>query len=360
MILLLNWRKIFLPITAIIAVAGIPSAIFLLYPQWWSVGVTSLLLGIGIILWAFPRWQISRLNAKGIDFKTIAELEDSYRRTLAQILGGAGVLVGIYFAWGNLDVSQKTLAQIDRRATAETFSRAIEQLSATNEDGHPKIESRLGSIFSLKQIAISSSEYFFPISDLFCAYVRENASIARNFPNRVADEKPREDVLAIIKILGDHKNFKKQTYDSVNKITIFKTSYYKLPNICLRHCELAHLEFNHANFSGSDFSSASFERVIFVYSDLRSSRFDNITTQSGFLDFTYGDLKGASFRFAKLSNASFSVARLDEVDFEGADFEGATFHHVDLSKAKGLTCEQLRKATLKETILPDHLKNCLP
>jgi hypothetical protein len=67
-------------------------------------------------------------------------MENSYRATLAQILGGIAVGIGIYFAWGNLITARE--GQITER-----FTRAIDQL------GNPSIEIRLGGIYALERIS---------------------------------------------------------------------------------------------------------------------------------------------------------------------------------------------------------------
>ena len=65
--------------------------------------------------------------------KDLAEMENNYRATLAQILGGAAVGIGIYFAWGNLATARE--GQITER-----FTRAVDQLGAINQFGNPAIE----------------------------------------------------------------------------------------------------------------------------------------------------------------------------------------------------------------------------
>lgn len=68
-----------------------------------------------------PHWQVAKF---GINNSTeVAQLENSYRATLDQMLGGSAVAIGIYFAWKNLKIAQE--GQITER-----FTRAVNQLAS--------------------------------------------------------------------------------------------------------------------------------------------------------------------------------------------------------------------------------------
>src|SRR5215218_1041515 len=71
--------------------------------------------------------------------------------TLAQILGGAALLSGLYFTWRTLQVNRE--GQITER-----FTRAIEQLGATHADNSKNLELRLGGIYALERISKESEE----------------------------------------------------------------------------------------------------------------------------------------------------------------------------------------------------------
>lgn len=68
------------------------------------------------LLVELPYWRVTQFGIA--DPKDLAEMENSYRATLAQILGGIAVGIGIYFAWGNLTTARE--GQITDR-----FTRAI-------------------------------------------------------------------------------------------------------------------------------------------------------------------------------------------------------------------------------------------
>ncbi len=62
----------------------------------------------------------------------IFEAENDARATLAQIIGGFAVLIGLYFAWKNITAAKEGQA-------TERFTKAIEQLGATDDDGNTVI-----------------------------------------------------------------------------------------------------------------------------------------------------------------------------------------------------------------------------
>ena len=66
------------------------------------VGALSLSL-LCLVLWGLPKWQASGVQ----DIKDRLTIENSARQTLAQIVGGAALIAGLFFTWANLNVAQK-------------------------------------------------------------------------------------------------------------------------------------------------------------------------------------------------------------------------------------------------------------
>jgi hypothetical protein len=139
--------------------------------------------------------------------------------TLAQILGGAALLSGLYFTWRTLQVNRE--GQITER-----FTRAIEQLGATDGKGKPRLEIRLGGIYGLERIAKDSPERdYSTIMEVLTAYVRRNAPRSPNEghkPTSVTNEateqhkdteqnrpsaapKPSADIQAVLDVLARYE-----------------------------------------------------------------------------------------------------------------------------------------------------------
>jgi hypothetical protein len=122
---------------------------------------------LSALLW-MPEWMVNQYRGNALSRIEYTNAVDEYRKTLAQIVGGCALLIGLYFTW------RTTRAAEDGRIT-DRFSRAVEQLGATNKDGSKQIEPRLGGIYSLERIARDSKRDGRAITEILCAYVRENA-----------------------------------------------------------------------------------------------------------------------------------------------------------------------------------------
>ena len=151
------------------------------------------LAGLGVvalILW-LPPWQAEHVRGrldKPADEYHLATLEDGHRRTLAQILTGGGLLVGLYLGWRRVRAAEE--GQITER-----FTKAIAQL------GDDKMAIRLGGIYALERIASDSEKDHGPIMEVLTAYVRENAPRQTNPRQRVTTTPPT-DIQAILTVLG--------------------------------------------------------------------------------------------------------------------------------------------------------------
>jgi hypothetical protein len=151
----------------------------------------------GLVLGLILDWYIDPQNS-------------TQKKDLVQALGlitaGVAGAVGIFFTWRGQERNQRntqeqfrltrqsqeqnqksTQAQLENaqeelRLTrqgqiTERFTRAIEQLGATDDKGEKKLEIRLGGIYALERIDKESPEraYHATVMEVLTAYVRENA-----------------------------------------------------------------------------------------------------------------------------------------------------------------------------------------
>ena len=97
---------------------------------------TALLLFLLAFLWFVPELQ-GRYFSGSVPPEDVPALVNEYRRTWSQIIGGFGLFLGLYFTWRRVEISQN-------QQVTERFTRAIDQLGASGEDGNPRLEIRLG------------------------------------------------------------------------------------------------------------------------------------------------------------------------------------------------------------------------
>ncbi len=137
-----------------------------------AIGILSLII---LVLVVVPKVQVADTNLKA---KDRIELENKLRTTLAQILGGAVILVGLFFTWRTvkareegLRLSQESLERnwsLGREGQiTERFTRAIDQL------GNKELWIRLGGLYALERIARDSDEKdHWTVMEVLTAYVR--------------------------------------------------------------------------------------------------------------------------------------------------------------------------------------------
>jgi len=134
------------------------------------------LLFIAILVAVYvPRYQINSLSPNDLSIKERSELEDTFRRTTVQFIGGIAIGLGLFLTYRRIRASERQVIAMESGQITERFTRAIEQLGST--DGKSKnIEIRLGGIYALEQIAKERPDkYHRTIMEILTAYVRKNS-----------------------------------------------------------------------------------------------------------------------------------------------------------------------------------------
>lgn len=96
--------------------------------------------------------------------------------------------------------------------------------------------------------------------------------------------------------------------------------------------DLSGANFDGANMAGAQLNNAKALKASFVFTNFSGARLDG------------ADLSGANLSHAWLNWTWFAGAKLDGADFTGARMPGAQLYGADLSKAVGLTQDQVDRA----------------
>jgi len=303
-------------------------------PQFW-IGLAILLATI-LLFW-LPHWQVSQF---GINNATEnATLENQFRTTLAQILGGAAIGISLYYTWRRVTVAENMLKVSQEGQITDRFTRAVDQL------GNEKMEIRLDGIYALERIANESDKDYWPIMEILTAYVRKNSPVglAKNI-DRVS-----VDIQIILTVVG-RRNSKQ---DETRQLDL---SYTCLNGVQLEEAHLERANFscsqiNRANFGKSHLEDANFiesslntvflseahlEGTYFSRAHLKNAYFNSLApllantnaAELNALIFASGNFKGAYFNQTK-----FDEANLEEAHFEGIQVSSATFYKANLKKA---------------------------
>jgi hypothetical protein len=225
---------------------------------------------------------------------------------LAQILAGTALLSGLYFTWRTLQVNRE--GQITER-----FTRAIDQLGATDDEGNKLFEIRLGGIYALERIARESEEDHWPIMEVLTAYVRTHAP--RKHEKDDEHAYPEPDIQAIM--------------------TVIRRRF--------RHFHNGEPEF--IDLHETDLQGANLYKAHLYGADLHG------------VNLSAANLSAANLAGVDLSGAHLEGANLWEAVLYGANLAGAHLEGANLRETQSLLPDQLEEAVTDErTTLLNHLR----
>jgi hypothetical protein len=248
------------------------------------VSVALLLVVVLVLLFFILHWYV-------------APTKPSERKDLilavAQILGGTALLSGLYFTWRTLQVNRE--GQITER-----FTRAIDQLGATNDEGEKKLEIRLGGIYALERIDKDSPNraYHGTVMEVLTAYLRENSRWRH------------DEASALIKASK----------------------------------EGAERDMSIAYGAQPTLGAGRFPPDIRAILDVLKRREEDSVPEKHriqHLDLRGTDLRGADLRGADLRRANLWGANLQDANFRGANLEGADLEDAYLQGARELIQDQI-------------------
>lgn len=315
-----------------------------------------LLLAVLAALWFLPSWQLAPAREQLVAIATaqptelstkdrlalekdLTQAEWSARGTIVQGLGGIVLLVGVFFAWRNLQVAQRNQAAAVEGQITERFTRAVDQLASTNSSGEPQLETRLGGIYALERIARDSARDHVTVMEILTAYVREHAQEDDEAPKR---EKPRADVQAALTVIG-RRDPSRDGPDSID-----------LSHTLLRGADLREARLSHAYLIGIHLEKASLG-----WANLESAILHDAHLEGAFgseVVLTDARMVDAHLEDAHLVGAHLERALLAATDFTRANLAEAHLEGTILRQAIGLTQEQIRSAfTDAKTQLPSYL-----
>jgi uncharacterized protein YjbI with pentapeptide repeats len=283
-----------------------------------------------VVLWLAVD-QVSLLwNPKGLNAKDLFKARNDTLTTFAQILGGFAVLIGLYFAWRNITATAETTAKnleltnqnlelTKEGQVTERFTRAIEQLAATDDKGQPKLELCLGGIYALERIARDSEKDHWTIMEVMTTYVREHAHWKEadspalqeaHWTDRPSPNPLATDIQAILTVI--HRRM--WIYEkSDQRLNLDQTDLHNA-NLSDAHLERAHLEgafLRYAVLANTNLQFANLDEAHLEGAFLRNAKLSN------------AGMEGTNLRGANLWDAHMNDANLSQADLRGADLTGA-------------------------------------
>jgi len=317
------------------------------------IGLVLLLLA----LWKVPQWQVADLS---LSAKDRMQLEDEARRTLAQILGGMVVLVGLYLTWRRIAAAERTVQVTEEGQITERFTRAIDQL------GSDKLEIRLGGIYALERIARDSAKDHWPIMEVLTAYVRENARWREEPRGREGLDGEQEgngaptSLTAILERDQRHRTIGRQENKPPTDIQAILTVLGRRTRAHETR-EDQRLDLRGVDIRGASLIDAHLAGALLVGAHLEDA--DLINAHLEETNLREAHLEGARLHGAHLERANLAAARLEGAFLTGAYLEWTNFFNAhlegaDLTSAVGLTLAQILGAPRDDrTRFPDHIED---
>jgi hypothetical protein len=278
-----------------------------------------------LLLWKLPQWQVAAVP----EMKDRIDLESKSRQTLAQILGGAALLVGLYFTSQTLQTTQE--GQITDR-----FTKAITQL------GDHNLAVRLGGIYALERIAKDSASDHWSVMEVLTAFVREYSHgrshspwewvsmlfTKDRWPEDRAESKPPADIQAVLTVIGRRT----RTYENGETRTL-NLRDSNLQGAVLWEAQLQHAYLRDAQLQGAVLGKAQLQGAVLWGAQLQ-----------------HADLWGAQLQGAYLRDAQLQGAILEKAQLQGAVLWGAQLQGADLRDAQ-LQGVVLWDAQLQDAVL---------
>jgi uncharacterized protein YjbI with pentapeptide repeats len=355
---------------------------------WAGALAGSLVGGAIVVVWFGPKWQLAG-DAVGVPADRRTEMENELRRTLAQLVGGSAVLLGLYFTWQQLVATRDTLQLAQAGQISERFAKSVEHLA------NPDMHIRLGGLYGLQRVGLESNQDRQVVLDVLASYVRSSTDRAdQTVTGCVVDSTPApasatqpagtgqrrcadfrstacEDVRAALAILSTRHRWASTEETSPTAINLERITVHGwvmddgfmnrgvLNHACLTDITLGNARFNAAELAHARVANAQLEGAQLRTANLQymqATRVRLVSAQLQDADLRNAVLSRVNLDAANLTGAKLSGATLASVSLSGAILTRADLTGVDLRNVSGLTAAQIKSArTDATTILPANL-----
>jgi hypothetical protein len=333
------------------------------------------LLIVALGLWAAfaqPHWLLDTTGLRGAD---LAKARNDFRGTMLTGVAGLAVILGALVGALTLrETGRQNRAVLElqwRGQVTDRFTKAVEHL------GSEKLGIRVGAAYALEQVARDSVALHWPVIEILCDYLREQARYGPEVapapaapapgpqapgaqaPGSLQDAVLVPDQASRVPLFGIG-----QIPADLQAIAIVIGRRRRSRDPGSVHLDLHHLNLQHVRWRGAQLQDAHLGQTLlngaFLENTVLSGAFlggvqmHNAYLRGAQLNRSYlvaghledADLRNAQLRGANLGNAllqraDLSGAQLKDAYLGGANLDGANLAGVDLRKVKGLTMPQL-------------------
>jgi uncharacterized protein YjbI with pentapeptide repeats len=290
-------------------------------------------------VWMIPKRQARAWERAGIKGSELAELENSARGTVVQLIGGVALILTFAATWAQIaDTRRATDETLDLTAVQqenERFTRAMDQLASS------RLEIRVGAITGLSGIARASASQREPVVQILLTYLhgRRRSSISYNprpnlgpLPADLVACKGRHttggrvapDTQAAMKVILANADVRRYRYN----LAALDLSFLEGPSAKLSGVNLEGADLGSANLASADFADADLSSSTLDFASLARARFAKAGLSGASVKLACA--RGASFRSADAYRAHFQYADLSEADLSGSTFTSADLPNTNL------------------------------
>ncbi len=245
---------------------------------WLAAGLVCVVV---LVLYLVPQFQVKQLDSS-VPLERRKELENEFRKTVTQALGGLLVIGGFLFTWQQILVSKE-------KETTDRFSQAIGYL------GSAQAHVRMGGVYALGRVLRDYPKEEATVVDVLSAFIRENAP----WEPEAMPRQLQPEIQAAMKVIGGRPRRQNKGKNDGVAFDLSDTDLRRgsFPEGNFAHVRMVRTHLESANLEGSDLS----------FAELQGSNLDR-----------------ANFRGANLQGADLTGASVSETHFEGANLSGVT------------------------------------
>jgi uncharacterized protein YjbI with pentapeptide repeats len=301
--------------------------------------LAALLLVIAVwwLWWRLPKREAARLALKIRDPKARADVEDNYRKTVGQALGGIAVLLGAASAYLQFSQQQRAsdLQFSQQQRTSHDLLISSQVAKGFEQLGSEKLVVRLGGIYALEGVMNNSDQYHQAVLEALSAFVREGIKLPTTPSTPGPPTHLPADIQAALTVIG-------RRLDRPGTVDLAKAN---IPG-----ADLTGARFAHANLTDAELTNARLVEANLTQANLTATGLTGASLNQSNL--TQANLTGARLTGADLTRANLADANLTQIDLTGANLAGANLTGADLTHAD-LTNANLTHANLTSAHLID-------
>ncbi len=328
-----------------------------------------LLCVVAIIILVVPVLYLYLLYLGNYVNPQTVEERNELIRTQLQALGLVAQVIGGLLVLGSLRVAWNTFIATREAQITERFTRAIDQIGATDAQGNNRREIRMGGIYALARIARDSPKDYETILEILTAYIRENARVPDHENGPPANEpstRTPTDIQTVLNVLKQLIPYPTRTITVLRGVqqppaefkarldlsrSDLRRAHFTEANANeanLRSCWFEYATLHHTILTAARLEEAYLKEVGLQHADLTGAHLDNAHLEGAFLE--HAVLKEADLRRADLRGVHLTGADLQDAQLAGTMLQG-----VDLREVKNLTRSQLQHAYYEGAQLPSYL-----